>query len=357
MSIERLVFDARELPRRPSSARARLLGLVPALVATNAVGVTVIYGDELSPTELECVRCADLVPLPPRGRAAAHTDARALFVTEALPGSPDCLRVVPHFEAVAGTDRRTRRRRRQLERGFATARAIVVPTRATATELARFWPQAAERVHVLPGGVRPELFHPREEPADADVLARRGLTRGDYVLSVGKLEEVRAPEVAVRVREAMAKRSVDRPLVMVGQGPVLPEEAFTWLRADYPKQRLGVVLRDVTTEELPALLRGAGVVLATAPGYTSGLALVEAMACGAPIVASDTPVHREILRDDGFRVRARDPDLFTSYVLAAIEGRMTFERRTEAAARCHRERSWNEVALRLLEILEIKSPG
>jgi len=106
----------------------------------------------------------------------------------------------------------------------------------------------------------------------------------------------------------------------------------------------------VPNRELHRYHAGASVFLAPATGHESfGVILVEAMAAGVPVVASDIPGYREVVRADrdGLLVPPGDP-----HALAASVGRIL--RDPELATRLRaagRERAeaftWDAVAPRL----------
>ncbi len=114
---------------------------------------------------------------------------------------------------------------------------------------------------VLPPPVAVDYFHP--EP---------GGSRGDYLLMVAALAPYKKVDVAIQACERAGAR-----LVVVGEGP----ERGRLERLAGPAVRLA---GRVEADELRALYRGARAFLQ--PGVEDfGIAAVEALACGTPVIA------------------------------------------------------------------------
>lgn len=169
-----------------------------------------------------------------------------------------------------------------VRRALRSSRLIIVPSEMTADDAVRFHRVARERIRVIPMGV--DLPPPGAVPADA--AARRaalGLEDG-YVLVVGR---PRPHKGYLRLVEAMSRMPAsERPvLVRVGrEDPRLPDGHAE------AAHRLGVRLRplvDLSEQDLLAVYRGAGLVAMPSEIEGFGFPVLEAMAAGAPALASD----------------------------------------------------------------------
>ena len=139
--------------------------------------------------------------------------------------------------------------------------------------------------------------------ADAEPAA---LGEGTKLLFVGRLDERKGFPVAVA---AFGRLAADRPglrLIVVGDGPerfatdVLPPAVRARSRCSAP----------CPTSTCPPFERACDVYLGTSIGGESfGIVLVEAMAAGLPVVASDMPGYDEVVTDgvEGLLVPPRDP--------------------------------------------------
>lgn len=140
-------------------------------------------------------------------------------------------------------------------------------------------------LRVIPNGVDTELFA-RAEPAR--------LPEGRRVLFVNRLEPRKGFGVMVQAFRRLATAHPDLVLVVAGDGP----ERDTIHRLPASVRERVVMLGNVPHDRLPSLHAASDVFCAPAIGRESfGIVLVEALSSGVPVVASDIPGYREVVRD------------------------------------------------------------
>jgi glycosyltransferase involved in cell wall biosynthesis len=179
--------------------------------------------------------------------------------------------------------------RRRFAEALARCAAVVVPSRATAADLAELHGVGPERVHVVPHGIRSEAFAP---PPDAAERARRVRERfgigGGYVLFVGGIEPRKN---LVRLVRAFASAATDAWLVLAG-GPVRwHPRAAAELDAEVARLPAPVRARVVRTgylrdEDRLPLLWGAELLAYPSLAEGFGLPVLEAFAAGVPVLCS-----------------------------------------------------------------------
>jgi glycosyltransferase involved in cell wall biosynthesis len=239
--------------------------------------------------------------------------------------------------------------RAMIPGGARRADAVITGSRSVADALVATCGVPRERIRLIGYGLDRRRFAP---PDAAQVTATRrqfGLDR-PYLLQVGAIEPRRGVDLAIAAAAAARVETPELELALVGEprAPVAALEAPpSWLR------RLG----RVDDAALPALYAGAEAVLAPSRGEGFDFPVLEALACGAAVVASDIPVHVEHfdgavelfaagssealaaalgrVRDDG-ELRGR---------LRTAGPRLAGRFRWEEAARLHLE-LWREVARR-----------
>jgi alpha-1,3-rhamnosyl/mannosyltransferase len=181
-------------------------------------------------------------------------------------------------------------------------------------------------------------------------LARFGLDAGDYLLSVGTLEPRKNLVRMLRAYAALpAVLRARFPLVVVGaagwhESAIIAEMA--------PLERRGEVrvLDYVDDEALAALYAGArGVVYASIyEGF--GLPILEAMACGTPVVTSNTGCMKELAEGAALLVDPMDTDAVGAGLRRLLEDGPEAERLRAAGLERARQYTWERCAARTLEV-------
>ncbi|HEX9235990.1 MAG TPA: glycosyltransferase family 4 protein [Actinomycetota bacterium] len=153
-------------------------------------------------------------------------------------------------------------------------------------------------VRIIPNGCDVELF--------ATGQREEGLPPGRQLLWVGRLDPQKGFGVALDAFEALLAERLDVNLIVIGDGrdrslaDRLPAEVRARIH----------LLGSVRHDRLPGYHRAADVFVAPAIGQESfGVVLVEAMAAGLPVVATDIAGYREVVRDgvEGLLVPPNDP--------------------------------------------------
>ncbi|MEW1646876.1 MULTISPECIES: glycosyltransferase [unclassified Streptomyces] len=167
-------------------------------------------------------------------------------------------------------------------------------------------------------------------PALRDPLVRAEYARGDQVLLVTctRLSVEKKPGTALDALEALVRRGRRAVLVVAGDGPLRAR-----LEQRARERRLPVTFLGHVSDRrlLGALQASADVCLAPGPAETFGLAALEAMACGTPVVASASSALPEVIGSAG-ATAADNGQAFADAVDMLLE-RSEAERRETARAR------------------------
>jgi glycosyltransferase involved in cell wall biosynthesis len=184
-----------------------------------------------------------------------------------------------------------------LPRIARAARAIIVGSEFARDEVIELLGAAGESVHVIPYGVGAP-FMPDGETAE-----------GDYVLAVGTLEPRKN---LPRLVEGFRRARLDCELRVVG--------ARGWGDVDVSGERVRL-LGHVSDQELARLYRGARCVAYVSLYEGFGLPVLEAMACGAAVVAPLGPPYDEFSQGISVQVDPHDPDSIARGLVEASENR------------------------------------
>lgn len=166
-------------------------------------------------------------------------------------------------------------------------------------------------IAVVPAGVAPPTHSTAALRRAFEAVSMRfpALGREDYVLSVGHLEPRKnlgvLIEAARRFRIATGR---DLPVVLAGADAGCGERLRALAAADPP---IDLVLPGPVDEDTKwALVEYAKCVVVPSVVEGFGIAAIEAMAVGTPVVASDTGVFREVVGDAGWLCPPADPEAF-----------------------------------------------
>jgi glycosyltransferase-like protein len=219
------------------------------------------------------------------------------------------------------------------ERAIVSPYAHICVSSAVASELLVGWGLQAT---VIPNGVDAARF---AGAGNADHWRSRF---GRYVLAVGGIEPRKGSLELLEAHALLRTEAPDVKLV-IGGGETLFDYRDYRAQWDHRAASLGtnpVMLGPVDHDDLPSLMAGASAFAFPSTKEGFGLAAMEALAAGVPLVVSDLPVLREVF--DGAARFAHDvPSLAKQLLLALSEppsaaGRALAARHTwQAAGRAH----------------------
>lgn len=226
--------------------------------------------------------------------------------------------------------------------GARRAAAVVTFSSSVADAIAERCQVPRARVHVIPHGLDPRRFAPPPATTVAPAIGRLGV-RCPYLLQLGALEPRRGIDLALAACTALRARDSNLELVLAGEAradvPAL-RRPQPWVR------RLG----RVADEALPALVSGAAAVLAPSRGEGFDLPVLEALACGGAVVASDIAVHREHFSPAVALFASGDAEALTAAAGRVLENGEAAARLRAAGPVLAASFSWREAARRHLEL-------
>jgi glycosyltransferase involved in cell wall biosynthesis len=231
------------------------------------------------------------------------------------------------------------------------ARRIIVPSEATARDLQEAYRIPRQKITVIPHG-----YHPRFRPLPNDEialgLARLGLTQ-PYILALGTLQPRKNLARTLDAFARLCATGWPGRLVLVGRRGWLADPLFASITRPvspaYGRIDLTGYLPD---DDLPLVYNGATALAFPSLYEGFGLPALEAMACGVPVLTSNTSSLPEVVGDaaltvdpldtsaiaDGLTRLANDPALRAMLRIRGVERAARF--------------SWERAAHKTLAVLE-----
>jgi glycosyltransferase involved in cell wall biosynthesis len=214
----------------------------------------------------------------------------------------------------------------------------------------------ASRIEVIYNGVSPR-FRPDVPDAErARVIAKYRLSV-PYLLFLGGEKPHKNLQAVVRAY-AEARRRADLPHSLALAGP--PPRSEARLEALISALDLAErVLRPglVAEEDLPGLVAGADVLLYPTLYEGFGLPVVEAMACGTPVLTSSTSALQEIAGGYAYLVDPMDVDAIARGIVALSTDEKVRTDFRELGKKRALDFSWDKAAEKTLEVYRAALSG
>ena len=237
------------------------------------------------------------------------------------------------------------------ERTLERAAILLCVSRATADEVIRLYPDARARVRVAWNGVDAE-FTPTEDEG-ARRRARERWARGNrYVLYLGTLEPRKNVAAVVEACERLWEEEPGRPDLVLAGG-LGWKSAPLARRIERSAHRERIHLPGYASREMAvSLYRSAEAFVYPSFAEGFGLPVLEAMACGVPVVASTAAALTEVGGDAALYAPAADAAALARAIGRALDEPETRRRlRTAGPARAALF-SWRATAEKTVAALE-----
>ena len=213
--------------------------------------------------------------------------------------------------------------RRHIERAAERLSLATVSSPYVAETVIRAVPALEGRIRVTPFGVDHEIFRPCQQGEVAGCLRRLGL--GDrYVLVIGPYGPRKNFPAMVDALDRAGAASRRITLVVVGRSPKLSPQAGV------PVRYLGTV----SDADLARLYSGAQFLFYASLKEGFGFPVLEAMACGCPVLTSQDTVLEELAGGAASLADPRDGTALTRACIELLDGpEVRKRRRSDGLAR------------------------
>ncbi len=186
------------------------------------------------------------------------------------------------------------------------AAAVVAVSSNTRKDLLETFKLDPSRIEVIGEGFDRSAFRPRSADEVAAATKAHGVT-GRYLLYAGTFSRHKNLGLVARALAALGAEAADVSLVLVGRKDAGAFAEFGTLVREVGLAGRVVTPGYVSRDELAALMSGAAAFVYPSLYEGFGLAPLEAMACGAPVIASDVASLPEVVGPGGRLVGSTSP--------------------------------------------------
>ncbi len=246
---------------------------------------------------------------------------------------------------------------------LAKANIIVAATQAEVAQLQWLYQADTNKVVVIPPGV--DLCHFYPIPVDEAREFIKIPVGHCMLLFVGRIEPLKGLESLIKAIAIMRARIDPEPsrfcLEVIGGNPDLNPQTvdsemarLQMLRKQYDLQDLVIFLGQKDQATLPYYYSAANAVVVPSQYESFGMVALEAMACGAPVVASQVGGLAFLVQDGvtGFTVPVDDPEALANRLLQLVCDKELRAKLGKQAADFAKQYGWEQIARRITEVYQ-----
>ena len=236
---------------------------------------------------------------------------------------------------------------------------ILVSTLAEQTQLRFLYKADDRKLEIIPPGVDVEHFYPI--PSDEAKLFVGLKPEDRMILFVGRIDPLKGLDQIIRAMPGLRAASPGRPVhlaIIGGEPDASPDEKTAEMRRlqrlcdELNMDQTVVFLGKRRQDTLQYYYSAAEVVVMPSHYESFGMAALEAMACGTPVIASDIGGLGFLVQDGqtGFTVPDGDPELLLEKLSLLLDDRQLRQRMGAAATAYAQDFSWDRITKQVLSV-------
>lgn len=233
---------------------------------------------------------------------------------------------------------------RMTRKTIAGVDALLTVSEAMRQTAIREFGAPADQVHTIVNGFNTSVFHPRDQQA---IRQRLGIPLDEQmIIYVGRFVEAKGMRELIQAFQAMTSRNRKLSLALIGDG-VMKAELVSMVEQAGLQGRVRIP-GGQPPDQVAEWICASDVL--TLPSWSEGYpnVVVEGLACGRPVVATDVGGTREILHErNGILIPPRQADVLQK----ALEQALSANWDREAIAKAM-QRTWDDVAQETLQVCQ-----
>lgn len=234
---------------------------------------------------------------------------------------------------------------------YRKAAKIIAISEHTKKDLMAFLKIPEEKIRVIPLAASHD-FRPIKRPQTLKKVWKKYFDKRagqDYILAVGTLEPRKNLPFLVRAYALAVRGGLDANLVITGKKGWYYEGLFK-LVDDLNLSDRVIFTGYVAEEDLPALYSGAKAFVFPSLYEGFGLPPLEAMACGTPVVSSNTSSMSEVIGKAGILISPKDERVWAKNILKVLRDKGLAQTLSQMGIRQAKKFSWEQTARKTIAV-------
>lgn len=239
-----------------------------------------------------------------------------------------------------------------VKKACKSADKIITISHFSKNEIMKYLGVEDKKIEIMPIGVDFNIFKVYNDTEKINLIKKKyGIDR-DYFLYLGTLEP-RKNIVRMIDAYAMLKKEIYNipKFVIAGRKGWMYDEIFESVKKHGIEKDI-IFTGYVEENEVPILMNGAKAFLFVSLYEGFGMPVLEAMACGTPVITSNVASMPEVIGNCGVLVNPMSTEEIKNGMRKIIENKIETEKMKESALERCKSFTWENTAKKVLEILE-----
>lgn len=243
---------------------------------------------------------------------------------------------------------------RETYRSCIRADAIITISQFSKLEIMKYWNIPEDRIHVVPCGVDLSIYQPGIAEDKIDDIKKSYMISGEYFLYLGTLEPRKNISIIIKAYCLFAKRIEEKvpKLVIAGKKGWNYDSLFSEVK-EMAMENYIQFTGYVEEYSKPALLAGAIGFIFPSLYEGFGMPPLESMACGTPVIVSNTASLPEVVGDGGILVDCDDCDEISNQIERLYVDENYRTQWSDAGLRRAQLFTWENSAKQLLNVYKV----
>ena len=204
----------------------------------------------------------------------------------------------------------------------------------------------SKKISVIPNGVDTDLFHPDPDPGK-----RSNQSNAITILWVGRFVRGKGVEYIIHATKILVKEVPDLKILLVGDGPLKGE--IEGLIEKFTLKKNVIIKENISNENMPEVYQKLDIFVL--PSLNEGVprTLLEAMACGKPVVISEFPHLADMIKNAGLMFPKGDVHALADNILRLIRDReLAKELGNTGRKKIVEDHPWENTVRKTIELYE-----